>query len=104
MRAGAIIIFLVSIDSVTAIDECVDRITSCGVQSNLCNRREYDDLMKYYCKKTCNRDCSPFTLPEIETTCADLTPDCLNKPYICTMPVYNSLAVQFCPKSCNRCA
>ncbi|GMR45597.1 hypothetical protein PMAYCL1PPCAC_15792, partial [Pristionchus mayeri] len=82
---------------------CFDLTADCVSKSHLCSVSVYDDVMNFYCKKTCNRDCSPFTTTTTKKPCSDLTPDCLNKRALCAMSSFDVLMTQFCPKTCGRC-
>ncbi|GMS92683.1 hypothetical protein PENTCL1PPCAC_14858, partial [Pristionchus entomophagus] len=94
IRISAIIIFLFSIGALTAITEGVDLSASCVLKSHLCGIAAYNAMMNFYCKKTCNRDCTPFTTTTTLKPCADVTPDCANKKLLCSMTSFLDLTSQ----------
>ncbi|KAF8356059.1 hypothetical protein PRIPAC_97682 [Pristionchus pacificus] len=96
MKISAITVFLVA-KAVVAVD------ASCAEQSNLCNLSAYDGLMNFYCKKTCNRDCTQFTTTTTLKPCADVTPDCVNKVALCSIATFSALTTQVKEPTTNWC-
>lgn len=115
--------FVVLCSSIS-LSVCIDLTTTCVTNIHLCANFRYDSMMNFYCKKTCNRDCTVYTTTttkkretyllclrkvrwlvldadcqtlhfKIEfSACADITPDCLNKKALCTMSAFTALTNQ----------
>ncbi|GMR40262.1 hypothetical protein PMAYCL1PPCAC_10457, partial [Pristionchus mayeri] len=98
-----LLIILGFLGTIEALTECVDLGDECAAKAHLCTIRMYDSITDYYCKKTCGRDCTPFTTTTTQRPCMDRAPDCADKVDICTRPEYASTAEKFCYKTCGLC-
>uniref|UniRef100_A0A1I7YN02 ShKT domain-containing protein n=1 Tax=Steinernema glaseri TaxID=37863 RepID=A0A1I7YN02_9BILA len=89
---------------------CFDRMKDCAKNVHLCKNRNYSNLMKSVCAKTCGL-CSKPTVSNrfgskkavVTKACFDRNSDCVSKIKMCRVPSYRALMTSVCRKTCGFC-